>query len=67
MRRLSDLVAPTFTLTDIVAKESDNRFLECAVAGRADLIVTGDRKHLLPLGAFRGIPIVSPAEFIIGR
>ena len=30
----------------------------------ADVIVTGDKKHLLPLKKYRGIPIVSPAEFL---
>jgi predicted nucleic acid-binding protein len=38
--------------------------LECALAAKADYIVSGDRRHLLPLKAFRGIPIVSPAEFL---
>ena len=64
MRALSDLVVPTQRLSVITAKDSDNRILECAVEGRADLIVTGDRKHLLPLGAYAGIPIVSPADFV---
>lgn len=67
MRTLSTIVAPDFTLDVIAAKESDNRILECAVAGNADLIVTGDRKHLLPLGAYRGIRIVSPADFLQAR
>ncbi len=64
IRDLSVLVAPTIRLTVITAKDSDNCVLECAVAGHADLIVTGDRKHLLPLGSFQGIPIVSPADFL---
>ena len=38
--------------------------LECALAGEADYIVSGDKKHLLPLRQFREIPIVSPAEFL---
>ena len=64
MRTLSALVHPTIRLAVITAKESDNRILECAVTASADLIVTGDRKHLLPLGSYRGIRIVSPAEFL---
>lgn len=36
----------------------------CALAAEADCIVTGDKKHLLPLREFRGIPIISPAEFV---
>jgi uncharacterized protein len=41
----------------------DDKFLELAVNGRADLIVTGDA-DLLALDPFRGIPIVTPAAFV---
>lgn len=41
----------------------DRKFLECAVAGRAGHVVSGD-KHLLTLGSFRGIPIVPAAEYL---
>ncbi len=69
MRAGSELVHPTFRLAVIAAKDSDNRALECAVAGQADAVVTGDRKHLLPLGSYQGIPILSPADFLrsLGR
>ncbi|HEY1931796.1 MAG TPA: putative toxin-antitoxin system toxin component, PIN family [Acetobacteraceae bacterium] len=43
----------------------DDKFLELAVNGRADLIVTGDN-DLLVLNPFRGIPIVKPAAFVQG-
>lgn len=67
IREISDLVAPSVRLAVITAKESDNRVLECAVDGCADLIVTGDRKHLLPLGNYDDIPIVTPADFLRAR
>lgn len=67
MRELSEIVAPSVRFSIITAKESDNRVLECAVEGRVDVIVTGDRKHLLPLGSHEGIPIVAPAEFLQAR
>ncbi len=44
--------------------DPDNRVLECAVASSADVIVTGDKKHLLPLKEFKGILIESPAQFL---
>ena len=47
----------------VVEDEADNRILECAVEGRVDLIVTGDR-HLLKLRRFEGIPIVRLADFV---
>ena len=47
----------------VLADEPDNRVLEAAAAGRADLIVTGD-KAMQELGSFREIPIVSAAQFV---
>ena len=41
----------------------DDKFLELAVNGHADLIVSGDA-DLLTLDPFRGIPIVTPAAFV---
>lgn len=41
----------------------DDKFLELAVTGRADLIVSGDR-DLLALNPFRDIAIVTPADFV---
>lgn len=41
----------------------DNAVLECALAGHADCVVTGDR-DLLVLHPFRGIRILRPAEFL---
>ena len=44
---------------------TDDKFLELAVNGQADLIVTGDG-DLLALNPFRDIPIVTPAIFVQG-
>ena len=41
----------------------DNKFLELAIDGKAELIVSGDR-HLQDLHPFRGIDIVSPGDFL---
>jgi uncharacterized protein len=41
----------------------DDKFLEAAVNGRADVIVTGD-KDLLALHPFAGIPILTPADYL---
>jgi uncharacterized protein len=43
----------------------DNIILECAVAGKADYIVSGDQ-DLLVLKSFRKIPIVTPRQFLAG-
>lgn len=50
-------------LSVITADKSDNRYLECAVSGGAQYVVTGD-DHLLELGAYQGIAIVTPAAFV---
>lgn len=44
----------------------DNKFLELAVGGKADCIVSGDT-DLLVLNPFRQIPIITPREFLNWR
>jgi putative PIN family toxin of toxin-antitoxin system len=56
-------VNPKHSLDVIKDDPDDNRFLECAVEGRAEYIVSGD-DHLLALREYQGIPIVSPADFL---
>lgn len=41
---------------------ADNEILAAAVAGRVDLIVSGDRRHVLSLGEAEGIPVVTARE-----
>jgi len=49
----------------VVVDDPDNRVLECALAGRADAIVTGD-SALLELGAFRGVRVISLRAYLGG-
>lgn len=42
----------------------DEKVLECALAAEANVIVTGDKRHLLPMKRFRDVEIASPAEFL---
>lgn len=58
----SEIVIPTPLQPVIQADPSDNKFLECAVAGKATCIISGD-KHLLKLHEFNGGPILKPREF----
>jgi len=48
---------------NILADEPDNRILECALAGQADVIVTGDQA-MLQLGEYRGAPILRLSEYL---
>ena len=43
---------------------ADNRVLECAAAAQADYLITGDRRHLLPLGEYRGSRILNAPRFL---
>lgn len=63
VRDISAFVSPRHRLSVIIEDDSDNRILECAVEAKADYIVSGDERHLLPLNEFRGIRILRPGEF----
>jgi putative PIN family toxin of toxin-antitoxin system len=67
---LMSIIATIGRLVDVVTRldavpddDSDNRILECALDGDAEYIVTGDR-HLLQLGHFRKVKILSVHEFM---
>lgn len=53
------IVAPIHVCRD----PKDDKFLEVAVHGRADVIVTGD-EDLLVLNPFRGIAVLTPAQYL---
>ena len=57
------LVTIANTLKVITSDPDDDKVLECAVVGQATHVVSGAR-HLLSLGSFRGIAVVSAVEFI---
>jgi len=42
---------------------ADNKFLECAIAGGCEVIVSGD-KHLLKMSEFHGVKILKPRDFL---
>ena len=41
----------------------DDKYLGLAAAGGADVIVSSDVRHLLSMHPWRGVPILSPADF----
>jgi uncharacterized protein len=57
-----ELVAPTTVPRVVPGDIDDDQVIAAAVAAEANLIVSGDRKHLLPLGTHAGIAIVDVAE-----
>jgi putative PIN family toxin of toxin-antitoxin system len=58
----TELVEITTSVT-ACRDDKDNKFLELAVSGNADYIVSGDQ-DLLVLNPFRGIPILTPRKFL---
>jgi putative PIN family toxin of toxin-antitoxin system len=56
VRGLSRMVTITHGLKVVTADPDDDKVVECAVVGGATHLVTGDRRHLLPLGSIRALP-----------
>lgn len=59
IRKIAEVVEIKERVNVIINDPDDNKILECAVAGKADLIVSAD-KDLIKLKKFRGIGIVHP-------
>ena len=58
------VIEPTQIPEVIEGGHADNHILECAVEASADYLVTGDRRHLLPLEEHRGARIVNAPRFL---
>lgn len=63
IRDAATFVEPAKDITNSPDPE-DNVILATAVGGQVDMLVTGDKKHLLPLGNVQGIPVIEPTEAI---
>ncbi len=64
LKNHAQILSPKESLNVIQEKAADNRILECALAAKAQILVTGNFKHIRPLGFFRGIEILTPREFL---
>ena len=64
LQNAATIVEPPRLEEIIGGGHADNRVLECAAAANADYLVTGDRRHLLPLGEFQGASIVNAPRFL---
>ncbi len=61
--RFANLTPGKLKIKAIRDDPTDNKYLECAIEGSADFIVSGD-SHLKDLKIFKGIKVVSPTEFL---
>lgn len=59
----STIVEPKEKFTIIQDDPTDNKFIEAAIAGKAEYIITRD-KHLLKIQQFRNVKIITPTEFL---
>lgn len=57
------IIEPNFRVSIVIADPTDNKIVECAIAGQADFIISGD-KHILTLKKYKGIEMLSPASFL---
>jgi uncharacterized protein len=62
-REFAILAEPTERLQVVPEDPDDDRFVEAALAGEAELIVSGDH-HLLQLKTYNGIRVVIPSVFL---
>ena len=63
LRRVAENVEIPGNLHGVAGDPDDDKFIECALLAGAPLIVSGDH-HLLDLGEYEGIRIVTAAEFV---
>lgn len=63
LRREARVVEPDTSVRAVDDDPDDDVFLQCAVAGGADCVASGD-PHLADLGTVRGIPIYTPDGFL---
>ena len=64
LRDAATVIEPRRLPEVIEGDHADNRILECAVEAAADYLVTGDRRHLLPLEEHQGARIVNAPRFL---
>jgi putative PIN family toxin of toxin-antitoxin system len=61
---IAELVVPSEEVSQINSDPADNRVLECAVEAGAEYVMSGD-KHLLELGQYSRIKILTPSQFLL--
>jgi len=56
--------APMATPEAITGDPADDLILTCSIEAKVDVLISGDRRHLLPVGTHRGIRIVTPQALL---
>ena len=64
LRDSATVIEPTMRLQVVEGDHADNRILGCATTVEADYLVTGDRRHLLPMERHLGARILNAPRFL---
>ncbi|MCA0244290.1 MAG: putative toxin-antitoxin system toxin component, PIN family [Proteobacteria bacterium] len=62
LRRIAIIVSPQAVPRVVASDTDDDQVIATAIAGRAELIASGDKRDLLPMGSHAGIPIITARE-----
>ncbi len=63
-RRINIVFVPAPPVLPLIPDDpEDSKFIECAQAAKAKYVISGD-KHLLKLGAYGEIEVVTPSQFL---
>lgn len=62
LSEIAEMVNPTARIR-VLKDEPDNRILECAVSGKADVVISGDKK-MLKLKEYEGVKIISLKKYL---
>jgi len=57
---IAHVIPGVLPAVNVSVDPDDNLILAIALAGQANLVVSGDKKHMLNLGTIKGIPILDP-------
>lgn len=60
---IAEIIVPQSRLDIVHDDPSDNKFIECAIDGNADYVISGDR-HLLDIGNYREVKILKAKDFL---
>jgi predicted nucleic acid-binding protein len=66
---LADIAVETIPLQQqpaepVTGDPDDDIILACAVAAGVEILVSGDRRHMLPVGSHRGVRIITPQALL---
>ncbi len=64
LRGAAVVVEPQRILSVIESHQADNQVLACALEASADYLITGDRRHLLPLETHGKVRIINAPQFL---